>query len=145
MKIALFYGSESLYSWRPDSRGAGYRALKGIRYLFESLQHPDVKEHVAHAPDPVKASGAARQFYARLDALNVSAATMVLAVNFSEEQSLQVTQDVLFADSKGKTMTAQELLRLGEMFEGKLLQNHRIQLGFITCHLHGAIRVKVRL
>ena len=85
----------------------------------------------------------------RLDALNVSAATMVLAVNFSEkEQSLQVTQDVLFADSKGKTMTAQELLRLeAEMFEGKRSSEVTVSNSVLSLKLppYGQLWVKVRL
>ena len=129
----------------------GNRALKGIMYLFESLKHPDVKEHVAsYAPDPVVLAAQQDEVLCvRLDALNVSAATMVLAVNFSEkEQSLQVTQDVLFADSKGKTMTAQELLRLeAEMFEGKRSSEVTVSNSVLSLKLppYGQLWVKVRL
>ena len=79
----------------------------------------------------------------------MSAATMVLAVNFSEkEQNVQVNQDVLFADSKGKTMTAQELLRLeAEMFEGKRSSEVTVSNSVLSLKLppYGQLWVKVRL
>ena len=117
-------------------------------YLFERLKHPDVKEHVAsYAPDPVVLAAQQDEVMCvRLDALNVSAATMVLAVNFSEkEQNVQVNQDVLFADSKDKTMTAQELLRLeAEMFEGKRSSEVTVSNSVLTLKLppYGQLWVK---